>query len=89
MHPRGAAAHPGIAQGVALCQAYEAYRALVPAARISFEHLIYLNAALARGDELRATSCGGCGALVVVERMALAEPRCLACAGAAGGEPGT
>jgi hypothetical protein len=78
----------GVPQGIALCEAYEAYRALVPAARISFEHLVYLFSALSRGDELKLASCAGCGAVVVVERMALKEPRCphcadLACEGAA------
>src|SRR6185312_12553138 len=40
----------GVPQGIALCEAYEAYRALMPAARISFEHLVYLLTALSRGD---------------------------------------
>ncbi|HUN27787.1 MAG TPA: hypothetical protein VMU67_15910 [Steroidobacteraceae bacterium] len=84
--PRAGAQHPGIAQGVALCQAYETYRALVPTARITFEHLVYLNAALLRGDELKVANCGGCGALLVVERMALREARCLACATAVAAE---
>src|SRR5690348_11622752 len=70
----------GVPQGIALCEAYEAYRALVPAARISFEHLVYLFTALSRGDELRLASCAGCGALIVAERMALIESRCPYCA---------
>lgn len=70
----------GVPQGVALCEAYEAYRALVPAARISFEHLVYLFTALNRGDELRLASCAGCGAVLVAERTALKEARCLYCA---------
>ncbi|HYK24803.1 MAG TPA: hypothetical protein VEV18_00985 [Steroidobacteraceae bacterium] len=70
----------GVPQGIALCEAYEAYRALVPAARISFEHLVYLFSALSRGDELRLASCAGCGALLVAERMALKEARCPYCA---------
>ncbi len=80
--PRAGLAHPGFgfAQGLALCQAYEAYRTLVPAARISFEHMIYLFSALTRGDELRLVACAGCGALLVSERMALREARCLSCA---------
>jgi hypothetical protein len=73
---------PGVAQGVALCEAYEAYRTLVPSARISFEHLVHLFTTLHRGDELRLASCGGCGALLVTERMALREARCPYCADA-------
>jgi hypothetical protein len=75
--------HAGFAQGLALCEAYEAYRALVPAAHISFEHVVYLFTALTRGEELTLASCGGCGALLVTERMALIEPRCAYCAGLA------
>jgi len=70
----------GVPQGIALCEAYEAYRALIPAARISFEHLVYLFTALHRGDELRLASCAGCGAVIVAERMALREARCPYCA---------
>lgn len=70
----------GVAQGIALCQAYEAYRTLVPAARISFEHLVYLYTSLQRGEELRIAACAGCGALLVVERMALQEACCPYCA---------
>ncbi len=80
--PRAGLAQPGFAfvQGLALCEAYEAYRTLVSAAHISFEHMIYLFTALNRGDELRLATCAGCGALLVVERMALKEPQCLQCA---------
>lgn len=80
--PRSGPAHPagGFAEGLALCQAYEAYRTLVSSAHISFEHMIYLFTALTRGDELRLATCGGCGALLVIERMALHEARCESCA---------
>jgi hypothetical protein len=72
--------HPGFAQGLALCEAYEAYRALLPAAHISFEHVVYLHAALVRGDELTLANCGGCGALYVTERVALVPAKCVHCA---------
>jgi hypothetical protein len=78
--PRPGAPLPGFAQGLALCEAYEAYRALVPAAHISFEHLVYLHRALSRGEELTLASCSGCGALLVAERVPLGEPRCAYCA---------
>jgi hypothetical protein len=71
---------PGVAQGLLLCQAYEAYRMLVPQACISFEHLIFLVGALARGDELKLSECGACGALLVTEHVTLVPPRCLYCA---------
>jgi hypothetical protein len=77
--PGNAATSPGVAQGEMLCQAFEAYRILVPQARISFEHLVFLVTALARGDELKLAGCSVCGALLVVERVTLRETRCLSC----------
>ena len=70
----------GFAEALALCEAYEAYRVLVPAAHISFEHMVYLHDALSRGDELKLATCSGCGALLGAERVALIEPRCGYCA---------
>ena len=70
----------GFAEALALCEAYEAYRALLPAAHISFEHMVYLHDALSRGDELRLATCSGCGALLVAERVALTQAKCIHCA---------
>jgi hypothetical protein len=74
---------PGLATGVTrgemLCQAFEAYQALLPAARISFEHMIFLVGTLGRGEELRLAPCCDCGALLVTERVALREVRCGSC----------
>jgi hypothetical protein len=52
---------------------------LLPAARISFEHMIFLVVTLGRGEELRLAGCCECGALLVTERIALRELRCGAC----------
>lgn len=70
---------PGMQRGEALCEAFETYRRLVPAPRISFEHAVFLVTALARGDELRATHCTDCSGLIVVDRLATQARRCLAC----------
>jgi hypothetical protein len=70
---------PGMQRGEALCEAFETYRRLVPSPRISFEHAVYLVAALARGDELRATHCMDCTGVIVVDRLAIHGKRCLAC----------
>jgi len=78
--PAATLAPPCASQGLALCEAYEAYRALVPSARISFEHMIFLITALLRGDELKLAGCAECGAVLVIERMTLREPRCQCCA---------
>jgi len=69
----------GVARGLLLCQAFEAYRALIPSAQISFEHAVFLAAALSRGDQLRLDTCKQCGGLVVVDRFPVRDPRCRHC----------
>ena len=86
--PRPDCAPRGFAEALALCEAYEAYRALLPAAHISFEHLVYLHTALSRGDELKLATCTSCGALHVAEQMALIEPQCVYCAALAAEQGG-
>jgi len=73
----------GVARGMLLCQAFEAYRALIPTAQVSFEHAVFLTAALSRGDQLRLDTCKECGGLVVVDRFPLRDPRCRHCNNAA------
>jgi hypothetical protein len=81
---RGAATLlPALARGEQLCQAFEAYRMLLPSAQITFEHAVFLATALSRGDQLRLALCSGCGALAVAERFALRPQRCHHCAGSA------
>jgi len=72
-----------VKRGELLCQAFEAFRLLLPAAQISFEHAVFLATALARGDQLRLGECSGCGSLMVTERFPLRLARCTHCAGAA------
>jgi hypothetical protein len=76
----------GVLRGLLLCQAFEAYRALIPSAQISFEHAVFLTAALSRGDQLRLDTCRECGGLVVVERFPVRDPRCRHCNNAAPGK---
>jgi hypothetical protein len=82
-----AAALPGLGRGELLCQAFEAFRALLPSAQISFEHAVFLATALARGDQLRLGGCSECGCLLVTERFPLRTARCHHCSGARA-EPG-
>jgi hypothetical protein len=70
---------PGVQRGAALCEAFENYRDLVQSPRISFEHAVFLVTALARSDEIHATLCRDCSALIVVDRYALPGRRCSAC----------
>jgi hypothetical protein len=75
---------PGLARGEQLCQAFEAFRFLMPGAQISFEHAVFLLGALVRADQLRLASCGDCGSIMVSERFRLRTQRCPYCAGGAG-----
>ena len=77
-----AAALPGLMRGELLCAAFEAYRAFVPAAQISFEHAVFLATALTRADLLRLAGCACCGSLIVTERFPARGARCLLCAAA-------
>jgi hypothetical protein len=70
---------PGMQRGEALCEAFETYRSLVHNPRISFEHAVFLVSALARGDELLATTCNDCLGLIVIDRFAVTERHCLSC----------
>ena len=79
--PPSGAALPGLIRGELLCQAFEAFRVLLPTANISFEHAVFLVSALARGDQLRLGGCADCGGLVVTERFPLRVARCHHCAG--------
>jgi len=72
---------PGIRRAHLLCQAYEVYCDVVPAPLISFEHAVFLVATLMRADELALEGCRQCGALVIVDRLSLRQPRCVACHG--------
>ncbi len=69
----------GVPQALLLCQAYEAYRTLLPNARVSFEHMVFLVESLARAEEVRVSPCSVCGAITVSERVMLASIRCMHC----------
>ncbi len=71
---------PGVARGERLCQAFEAYLALVPVSVITFEHAVLLVNELARGEELKLGDCTSCGGLVVIDSLALRDIRCGRCA---------
>jgi hypothetical protein len=77
--PELARSLPGLARGELLCQAYEAYRGLVPDGLISFEHAVFLLTTLVQGDELILGGCRDCGAALLVDRWSLRAPRCPLC----------
>ncbi|HEY6457332.1 MAG TPA: hypothetical protein VIY90_18805 [Steroidobacteraceae bacterium] len=68
-----------LARGELLCQAFEVYQQLMPSHGITFEHAVFLITALARGDELALGNCGGCGAVIVLDRATYGAPSCLHC----------
>lgn len=81
---RGAQVRPTVARGALLCEAFETYRALVGEPQISFEHAVFLLAALDAGDELRVALCRECSGVLVTDRLALRSPVCNDCATAKG-----
>jgi hypothetical protein len=77
---RAAQHAPTVARGALLCEAFEAYRALIGESQISFEHAVYLLGALIVGDELRVAHCRDCSGVLVTDRLALRAPVCNECA---------
>jgi hypothetical protein len=72
---------PSVLRGGLLCDAFEAYSAVLPRSMITFEHAGLLLQALLRGDELRVSACGECTGLIVVDRLSFLQPRCVQCRG--------
>jgi hypothetical protein len=77
--PELARSLPSLARGELLCQAYEAYRGLIPEGLITFEHAVFLLTTLVRADELLLGGCRDCGAVLVTDRWTLRAPRCSVC----------
>jgi hypothetical protein len=71
---------PDVRRAQQLCQAFEAYRGLVPEPQINFEQAVLLLATLTNNEELAVDLCRSCEALVVVDRLSLRVPNCIACA---------
>jgi hypothetical protein len=76
---RAADSAPNVARGALLCEAFEAYTALMGESQISFEHAVYLLSALLAGDELRVAHCRDCSGVLVTDRLALRIPVCNEC----------
>jgi len=70
---------PTIARGRLLCDAFEAYRRVVPRPRIDFEYAAFLATALTAGDEIRLRFCPSCQAVNIVEAITLRDPLCRSC----------
>jgi hypothetical protein len=71
---------PSLARGERLCRAYAEFRALSPSTPITMEHVMLLLSELVRGEEIALGHCTTCRTLVLVDRLAIAPPRCAYCA---------
>jgi hypothetical protein len=69
-----------LARDEVLCQAFEVYQQLMPSHGISFEHAVFLNHALAAGEELTLGRCEDGGAFTVIDRTELKAWHCSYCA---------
>lgn len=70
---------PSLPRGLRLLRAYRQFTSLVPGTSISIEYAILLLVELARGAEISLSTCKRCGVMVLVDRLAVAPPRCAHC----------
>ena len=70
-----------VGRGGSLCDAFEAFVAMLPASAFTLEHAELLLVALIIGEELRAAECAQCNGLVVVDPLSLLPPCCEQCRG--------
>jgi hypothetical protein len=82
--PEAAPDKPGerlenLGRGEQLCLAYEEFKAYWPSAQSTLEHAILLLTELTRGVEIALARCMTCDVLIVIDRLAIAPPRCAYC----------
>lgn len=70
---------PGLERGERLCDAFEAYRWLVPHAHLSFDRFLLLVEGLVAQDSIALGRCGGCGGSIVVDAQAPGTMLCGHC----------
>ncbi len=76
---------PGPGRGMRLCNAYVQFMACAPMTRLSIEHAMLLLIELTKDVEITLDRCRTCGALVLVDRLAVFEPLCAECQQSPGG----
>ena len=69
---------PGLEWGEGLCEAFEFFRAAVPAGRLSVNQYILLTFALAEG-RLAVAHCAQCQAAILIDPLAARRLRCRMC----------
>lgn len=70
---------PDLNRAELLCQAFDAYVAMVPSAFISFEHAVFLAHLLVGGEQIRLGACPRCGGILIKDRLSISRPRCDLC----------
>lgn len=71
--------------GESLCHAYEVYRHLVPAARMTFDHLVLLLVALSTSDRWGLERCTVCESYLLIDPLSLGPRVCVECQNRPGG----
>jgi hypothetical protein len=70
---------PSLSRGLRLLRAYRQFVSLLPATSISIEYAVLLLIELARSVEITLSTCRSCGVMVLMDRLAVGEPRCAHC----------
>ncbi len=65
--------------GERLCEAFEAYRACLPASNFEFEQVLLLVSGLAEGGAIGLGGCEKCGCTILIDRLATRRRACSYC----------
>ena len=78
---KGVAARGAISltRGERLCTAFELYRAIVPDPGLTFERVVLLVSALAKGEDLAMRRCANCDASILVDPLGKERHLCEQC----------
>ncbi|MEO8313383.1 MAG: hypothetical protein ABI645_01195 [Pseudomonadota bacterium] len=68
-----------LAAGEGLCRLYETYLAVTANPRLSFEQVILIQAAIAKGQRLSVGACASCGSLMLKDSLELQRYECVDC----------
>lgn len=70
---------PSLPRGLRLCRAYRQFVGLNSSTSLSIEYAILLLTELVRSVEIALSTCNRCGVMVLIDRLAVGEPRCAHC----------
>lgn len=72
-----------LARGERLCLAYEVYASVVPAPKLSIEHVALLVRELVSGERVTLGACIACDGAIVIDRLRADRQVCAVCGGVA------